>query len=467
MSEFEDLKKIIRDLLTNRFSPKPNYTRGLLGDGLGNVEVPNKPDHSFARFNRSSTEFFEIPNHTVSPVDGWPILIGELPWQPGVIQVVDTDWSAYQQSGWGNQIGSTSLHSFTHEWPDGSPGSDVLNIYPRSFTPLRGFVQGSGSTTFFANAYTYDFQGSGSTWSGLPGVDTSVPMAALPTGQAQMLGIYLNPTSNTLAVITGTTDVFTDAFDPPRPTFPANVLPVAWVRIYGSQAGLAEKDIRDARRQFSYSIDDSLFFLLAGRSGGQVGHGGIDASDNLTLRATSNATPGDIILQDTGGFVGIGPSAPLVELDMRGSGTDDAAFASVGNSDITQFLSMSSGRSGDPIGRLHWKSGMTGFQFGNGTNNAGAGFAALFTILDGGNVGIKIAAPTAQLHIDQASTTAAQPVLLLDQADVSEEMIQFETTIGTGNAIEAIGAKTLTTTHFIKVTLPGGLTRSIPVGTIA
>jgi len=57
--------------------------------------------------------------------------------------------------------------------------------------------------------------------------------------------------------------------------------------------------------------------------------------------------------------------------------------------------------------------------------------------------------------------------LFLNQADLSEEMIEFSTTIGVGNAIEAVGAKTLTTTHFIKVTLPGGLTRYLPVGTIA
>ena len=70
-------------------------------------------------------------------------------------------------------------------------------------------------------------------------------------------------------------------------------------------------------------------------------------------------------------------------------------------------------------------------------------------------------------HIDQDSATGAIPVLYLDQADVSEEMIEFNTTIGTGNAIEAIAAKTLTTTHFIKVTIPGALTRYIPCGTIA
>jgi hypothetical protein len=87
-------------------------------------------------------------------------------------------------------------------------------------------------------------------------------------------------------------------------------------------------------------------------------------------------------------------------------------------------------------------------------------------ILPSGNVGINQVTPTAQLHVVQPDA-AAQPVLMLDQADVSEEMIEFATTIGVGNAIEAVGAKSLTTTHFIKVTLPGALTRYIPVGTIA
>lgn len=91
----------------------------------------------------------------------------------------------------------------------------------------------------------------------------------------------------------------------------------------------------------------------------------------------------------------------------------------------------------------------------------------LFHVQDGGNIGINIASPAAKLHVDQSSTTAAIPVLALDQADVSEEMMEFITTIGVGNAIEAVGAKVLTTTHFVKVTIPGGLTRYFPVGTIA
>lgn len=74
---------------------------------------------------------------------------------------------------------------------------------------------------------------------------------------------------------------------------------------------------------------------------------------------------------------------------------------------------------------------------------------------------------SATLTVDQASTTAAIPVLVLDQADLDQPMIEFITTIGVGNAVEAIGAKTLTTTHFIMIELPGGLIRYIPAGTIA
>lgn len=89
------------------------------------------------------------------------------------------------------------------------------------------------------------------------------------------------------------------------------------------------------------------------------------------------------------------------------------------------------------------------------------------TVESNGHILIGTTTDGGQLTVDQSSASGAVPVLYLDQADVSEEMIQFESTIGTGNAIEAAAAKTLTTTHFIKVTITGGLTRYVPVGTIA
>lgn len=91
----------------------------------------------------------------------------------------------------------------------------------------------------------------------------------------------------------------------------------------------------------------------------------------------------------------------------------------------------------------------------------------LFTDAGDDRVGVGIGASLlGKLHIDQASATAAIPVLYLDQADVSEEILEITSTAGVGNAIELVGAKTLTVTEFIKVTINGN-TRYIEVGTIA
>ncbi|MCP4409170.1 MAG: hypothetical protein GY807_15715, partial [Gammaproteobacteria bacterium] len=146
MAQYDELVAAFRHLLKDLFSPKPEFTKGLLGDGLGNVEVPGKPDKSFVRFARGSTEYFEIFNRTAPTVNDWPVLIGEIPWQPGLTQVVDTDWSVYEQSGWGDSLGSTSPHSPTHEWSDGAIGSDPLNVHIRAMVPGRAYLATTGTT---------------------------------------------------------------------------------------------------------------------------------------------------------------------------------------------------------------------------------------------------------------------------------------------------------------------------------
>jgi hypothetical protein len=109
--------------------------------------------------------------------------------------------------------------------------------------------------------------------------------------------------------------------------------------------------------------------------------------------------------------------------------------------------------------------------FSLGYNNASAtntlAQADTFSVM-GGVAGFGTVTPTAQLEVVQADSVGAIPAFKIKQTDESEEMIELDgTTIGVGNAIEAVGAKTLTTTHFIKVTITGVGTRYIPVGTIA
>lgn len=67
---------------------------------------------------------------------------------------------------------------------------------------------------------------------------------------------------------------------------------------------------------------------------------------------------------------------------------------------------------------------------------------ALFVRGSDGQIGVNTNSPAGQMTIDQSSTTAAIPVLELDQADLSEEFINFITTVGAGNPIDtaALGA---------------------------
>ncbi len=174
-------------------------------------------------------------------------------------------------------------------------------------------------------------------------------------------------------------------------------------------------------------------------------------ADNFTIRDDTRG--GNVIVADITGNVGVNTNTPAFSAGNRGVHIADITAPSLRLEDTNAVNSDF---------EIYSPAGINDLRIFH-VNTA----ADLITIQAGGNVGIDTALPLAQLHVDQVSTTAAQPVLLLDQADVSEEMRQFETTIGVGNAIEAAGSKLLTITHFVKDTLPGGLTRYTPYGTIS
>ena len=76
-------------------------------------------------------------------------------------------------------------------------------------------------------------------------------------------------------------------------------------------------------------------------------------------------------------------------------------------------------------------------------------------------------ADSAVLRVEQTATDGVATCVALKQDDLNIPFITFETTIGTGNALEAVGGKTLTTTHFVMVDIEGVGARYLPVGTIA
>ena len=66
--------------------------------------------------------------------------------------------------------------------------------------------------------------------------------------------------------------------------------------------------------------------LLAGRAGGQIMNGGINASDNFTIYSTSHPTRGDVLFQPDGGNLSIGTTNPQELVHVRSQDTLDAVI---------------------------------------------------------------------------------------------------------------------------------------------
>lgn len=261
---------------------------------------------------------------------------------------------------------------------------------------------------------------------------------------------------------------------------------------YGS--GLREPDHVDLSNigtNTHAQIDTHLALSSVHFTEGSIDHGsiaGLSDDDHTQYQKETDFTAGSVLFRgasvitednaklfwdDTNNRLGIGTETPQLNVHVKGvSDTRVLVESTVGNS-ILQSIAGSSGDSFLSLGVSGGQNWCVGIDNDDDdkfiiSNTFGMGNPVLIITKDPEHrVAISATVPLAKLHVDQKLTTAAVPVLYLDQADISEEMIEFNTTIGIGNAIEAVGAKSLTTTHFIKVTLPGSLTRYIPCGTIA
>ena len=141
-----------------------------------------------------------------------------------------------------------------------------------------------------------------------------------------------------------------------------------------------------------------------------------------------------------GGNVGIGTTAPAHHLQIQ-----DASAAAV------LKFGVATGQTGTILSRGVDASGnYRDFQiigntltFKTATGDEGVGSAARMTLQHTtGNVGIGTASPAGKLEVDQSSAVTPIPVLVLDQADLSEEFIEFQSSVGSGYPIDLGAAGT-------------------------
>lgn len=115
----------------------------------------------------------------------------------------------------------------------------------------------------------------------------------------------------------------------------------------------------------------------------------------------------------TGGNVGIGTTSPVRKLSIKGSGTNTSSIAFHHSSNDVPYVGIAYDQTNDGL------AFMANIASGDLTDTQ------MYIERATGNVGIGTTDTAAQLHIDQASTGGAIPVITLDQGDLSEEFIRF------------------------------------------
>jgi hypothetical protein len=196
----------------------------------------------------------------------------------------------------------------------------------------------------------------------------------------------------------------------------------------------------------SETVHNSLFGLtlgdphtqypfLAGRSGGQTLNLGLDASDNGVIDSTAHATKGNLVLQPSGGKVGIGIATPDGPLHVHHSTAGVATAVATADDLVVEHstyggISILTGDAGS--GLLAFGSptdsvgGYLAYAYGDGSSPEvilATGIANGVVKLNSGNntravtidasqqVGIGTVSPDAKLHVSSGDATTA---LLID-----------------------------------------------------
>jgi len=154
-------------------------------------------------------------------------------------------------------------HHRSHEWPDGSPGADAVNVYTRAWVPGR--VYAYSALTLAVAPFRYNYDGESVQYEGIQNYDVSGDQPGV--GLALFLLVYLDKPSNAVGHTVGGTTVDSYTVRPDEPTYPSMPhIPLCLVRLDGSQTTFDENDFEDLRSMW----DDAGAAMLSSRIQSQL-----------------------------------------------------------------------------------------------------------------------------------------------------------------------------------------------------
>lgn len=185
-----------------------------------------------------------------------PVLVGYSPREPWRWVVLAVDWELLVYNpDYDPNDPFLPLHALTHQWPDGDPGPDPVQIYPRAMAPLHVYP-GTGMTIHIA-PIRYESAGESVYYPGVTSYDISAYIPA--AGNKVVILVYLDSLSNSEAVVAGDEVLDLLSIDLIYPDYPKLSIAAAYITLTDSHTQIIEADISSANQvlHMSYGTEDS------------------------------------------------------------------------------------------------------------------------------------------------------------------------------------------------------------------
>ena len=210
-------------------------------DYSNDCSVMSRPGYIWVREHSQDGSIFQVFNDSVKRLVGLNVLVSNEYGQPYRYRVVGIDWDVTPSTNDYPQMHAPSVinHASSHEWQDTYPGADAISVYPRALIPLRINPSVDGAVKIDITRGVYAIYDKIIQYPGEVGYDLGADIPAAD----YMVGVlvYLDANAQTVSHLLGETVADTGVIA--YPDVPNDVLPLAYVKLYGGMTELLESDI--------------------------------------------------------------------------------------------------------------------------------------------------------------------------------------------------------------------------------
>lgn len=212
--------------------------------GADSVFVEGRPGYVWVRIFDTDGGVMPILCRLANPIVEMPVTISNMPGST-MLEIISFDDEIARADADYDGLPYLRPHHKEHEMPDGAPGIDAMTVYPRSLSELKTYQTNPTSLSVNVSQLRYLYEGTSTVFNGAAiDLTASVPAA----GQARLVLVYLDPSTNTLALTNGAVGPIGAAWALPEPAHTDGAIDSAVVRLENGQTVIIETDIRDRRQ---------------------------------------------------------------------------------------------------------------------------------------------------------------------------------------------------------------------------